>query len=134
MKRRNLLATLGLASLVTLLTGCSSEPSSDKQQVAQSTEQQTYHWKLITSWPKNFPGLGTAPEKFAKLVDEMSNGRLTVKVYGAGELVPALEVFDAVSNGTAQMGHSAAYYWKGKTPSCPVFHFRAFWTQCAGNQ
>ena len=122
MKRRNLLASLGIASLATLLTGCSPSDDPPQNQSASShAEQSNIHWKLITSWPKNFPGLGTAPENFAKLVDEMSNGRLTVKVYGAGELVPALEVFDAVSNGTAQMGHSAAYYWKGKTPAAQFF-------------
>ena len=78
--------------------------------------QKTFKWKLITTWPKNFPGLGTAPERFAKLVDTMTNGRLKIKVYGAGELVPAMEVFDAISNGTAEIGHGAGYYWKGKIP------------------
>ncbi|ARN74132.1 TRAP transporter substrate-binding protein [Oceanicoccus sagamiensis] len=83
--------------------------------------QQTFQWKMVTTWPKNFPGLGTAPENFAKVINEMSNGRLTVKVYGGGEIVPALEVFSAVSQGTAEMGHGAAYYWKGKIPSSPFF-------------
>ncbi|MGD2117679.1 MAG: TRAP transporter substrate-binding protein DctP [Chromatiales bacterium] len=71
-------------------------------------------WKMVTTWPKNFPGLGTAANKLAQLIGEMSGGRLTVKVYGAKELVPAFEVFDAVSRGTAEMGHGSAYYWKGK--------------------
>lgn len=82
---------------------------------------QQFQWKMVTSWPKNFPGLGTSPEKFATAVNAMSNGRLTIKVYGGGELVPALEVFSAVSQGTAEMGHAAAYYWKGKIPSSPFF-------------
>jgi TRAP-type mannitol/chloroaromatic compound transport system substrate-binding protein len=47
----------------------------------------------------------------------MSNGRLKIKVFGAGQLVPAFEVFDAVSQGTAQIGHGASYYWKGKVPA-----------------
>lgn len=51
----------------------------------------------------------------------MSGGRLTIKVYGSGELVPGFEVFDAVSQGTVQMGHSGAYYWKGKMPASPIF-------------
>ncbi|WP_101758115.1 TRAP transporter substrate-binding protein [Oceanicoccus sp. KOV_DT_Chl] len=85
------------------------------------SSQKTYHWKMVTTWPKNFPGLGTAPETFAKLINTMSNGRLTVKVYGGGEIVPAMEVFGAVSQGTAEMGHGAAYYWKGKIPSSPFF-------------
>ena len=88
---------------------------------ADAQPQQTYKWKMVTSWPKNFPGLGTTPERFSKMVDDMSAGRLKVKVYGAGELVPALQVFDAVSQGTAEMGHSGAYYWKGKTPATQFF-------------
>lgn len=96
----------------------------DKQQAASSGEAvatQTFKWKMVTSWPKNFPGLGLAPEKFAQYVNEMSNGRLQVQVFGAGELVPGFEVFDAVSQGTVQMGHSGPYYWKGKIPASPIF-------------
>lgn len=80
-----------------------------------------YEWSLVTTWPKNFPGLGAAPENFAKLLDKMSNGRLKVKVYGANQLVPAMGVFGAVSSGSAQMGHSAAYYWRGKIPAAVFF-------------
>ena len=96
----------------------------DKQQTASNDEAvatQTFKWKMVTSWPKNFPGLGLAPEKFAQYVNEMSNGRLQVQVFGAGELVPGFEVFDAVSQGTVQMGHSGPYYWKGKIPASPIF-------------
>ena len=78
-------------------------------------------WKLVTAWPKNFPALGTGANKLAELIGEMSGGRLKVKVFGAGELVPALEVFDAVAKGTAQMGHGAAYYWKGKAEASQFF-------------
>tara|TARA_R110002072_G_scaffold99563_12_gene218950 strand:+ start:3812 stop:4981 length:1170 start_codon:yes stop_codon:yes gene_type:complete len=80
-----------------------------------------YQWKMITTWPKNFPGLGFAAENFSRAVEEMSNGRLTVHVYGAGEIVPALEVFDAVSQGVVDAGHGAAYYWKGKVPASVFF-------------
>ena len=79
------------------------------------------HWKMVTTWPKNFPGLGTGANKLAQLINDMSGGRLQVKVYGAGELVPAFEVFDAVSRGTAQMGHGAAMYWQGKIASASFF-------------
>ena len=82
---------------------------------------QSFEWKLVTTWPKNLPALGTAPERLAKNVEAMSAGRLKIDVYAAGELVPAFEVFDAVSQGTAQMGHGAAYYWRGKMPMAPVF-------------
>lgn len=80
-----------------------------------------YKWKMVTTWPKNFPGLGTGANKLAELITEMSGGRLSVKVYGAKELVPAFEVFDAVSSGTAEMGHGAAYYWKGKNEAFQFF-------------
>ncbi len=80
-----------------------------------------FRWKMVTTWPKNFPGLGRAPEVFAERVSAMSNGRLQIKVYGAGELVPALGVFDAVSSGSVEMGHGAAYYWKGKIPAAQFF-------------
>lgn len=78
-------------------------------------------WKMVTSWPKNFPGLGVGAEYLANTIMSMSGGRIKIKVYGANELVPALEVFDAVSQGTAQMGHSGAYYWKGKHPATQFF-------------
>jgi len=111
---------LGLIGLVaTTLIACGPEKKTNS--TAEVADQQTYKWKMVTSWPKNFPGLGTAPERFSKMVDEMSAGRLKVKVYGAGELVPALQVFDAVSQGTAEMGHSGAYYWKGKTVAAQFF-------------
>jgi len=80
-----------------------------------------FEWKLVTTWPKGLPGLGTAPENFARRVNAMSDGRLTVRVYGAGEVVPPFEVFDAVSQGVAEMGHGAAYYWKGKIPASVFF-------------
>ncbi|KJZ08793.1 MULTISPECIES: TRAP transporter substrate-binding protein [Halomonas] len=88
---------------------------------AQAQAQDTFEWKLVTSWPKNFPGVGQGPERLAKLVEEMSDGRLTIEVFGAGQLVPGFEVFDAVAEGTAQMGHSASYYWKGKAPAAQFF-------------
>jgi TRAP-type mannitol/chloroaromatic compound transport system substrate-binding protein len=86
-----------------------------------SATAETFRWKLITTWPKNLPSLGTAPERLAERIEEMSGGRLKIKVYGAGELVGAFEVFDAVSQGTAQMGHGAAYYWRGKMPVAAMF-------------
>ncbi|USD36838.1 MULTISPECIES: TRAP transporter substrate-binding protein [Ferrimonas] len=108
-----------VTALLTLaLLGCSKPQD---QEVAATQPQQLHQWKLVTSWPKNFPGLGMAPERFAERVNQMSNGRLTITVYGAGDLLPAFEVFDAVSQGTAEMGHSAAYYWKGKVPAAQFF-------------
>jgi TRAP-type mannitol/chloroaromatic compound transport system substrate-binding protein len=93
--------------------------SVDSAQQAQGTSQ--YHWKMVTTWPRNFPGLGTSPQRLAKWVEQMSAGRLIIEVYGAGEMVPAMQVFDAVSQGTAEMGHGAAYYWGGKLAVAPFF-------------
>ncbi len=100
-----------------------SDQSTASAMISNSSESTavTYQWRMVTSWPKNFPGLGSAPEYFAEQVNRMSNGRFVVTVHGAGELVPALGVFDAVSNGSVEMGHSGAYYWKGKIPASQFF-------------
>lgn len=111
------IATIALLSLS--LLACGGGNSDAPKTSVQPTEK--IKWKLVTSWPKNFPGLGRGPETFAKYVNEMSGGRLEVTVYGAGELVPGFEVFNAVSSGSAQMGHAGAYYWKGKIPAAPIF-------------
>ena len=117
-------ASLSLAIVILAACGGDNNTVSNRSlddNTANRAEQTTYQWKLVTTWPKNFPGLGVAPENFAKLVHRMSNGRLDIKVYAAGEIVPAMEVFSAVSSGTVQMGHGAAYYWKGKIPAAPLF-------------
>jgi TRAP-type mannitol/chloroaromatic compound transport system substrate-binding protein len=75
---------------------------------------------MVTTWPRDFPGLGTGANRLAEMIGRLSNGRLSVKVYGGNELVPPFEVFDAVSRGTAEMGHGAAYYWKGKIPAAQI--------------
>ena len=93
----------------------------DSVRTDEAGSQEVFQWKMVTTWPKNFPGLGNGAENFARYVEEMSAGRLTVRVYGAGELVPAFEVFDAVSQGVADAGHGAAYYWKGKIPASVFF-------------
>jgi TRAP-type mannitol/chloroaromatic compound transport system substrate-binding protein len=80
-----------------------------------------HKWKMVTTWPPNFPVLGEGCNYFADWVREMSNGRLDIKVYGAGELIPAMEAFDAVSSGTAEIGNGAAYYWAGKSQATQFF-------------
>lgn len=110
-----------LIVMALLLAACGGNSGDGADAKSSAAKQKSYQWKMVTTWPKNFPGLGSAPENFAKLVARMSNGRLKIKVYGAGEVVPAMEVFSAVSSGTAEMGHSAAYYWKGKAPASVLF-------------
>lgn len=83
--------------------------------------EEPVRWRMVTSWPRGAPGPGTSADRIARQITALSAGRLAVEVYGAGELVPAFEVFDAVSLGTAEMGHSAAFFWAGKMPAAPFF-------------
>lgn len=120
-KEKTMKAPILSAMLLLVLVGCGGDRDAAPPDREQQATQKTYQWKMVTTWPKNFPGLGMAAENFAELVARMSGGRLKVKVYGAGQLVPAMEVFDAVSQGTVEMGHGASYYWKGKSPTTALF-------------
>ena len=111
MHRRQFLKTAGLGA-----AGVAAAPF-----VSTASANETYTWDMVTSWPKNFPALGTGANDFARRVEQLSNGRMRIRVHGAGELVPALEVFDAVAAGTAEMGHSASYYWRGKVAASQFF-------------
>ncbi len=77
--------------------------------------------KLATSWPANFPIMGTGVERFAKRVKELSGGSIKIKVYPKNVLVPALSVFDACSAGNIDAFHSGPYYWKGKNEAFSLF-------------
>ncbi len=81
----------------------------------------TIRWKMTTTWPPNFPVVGEGCQMMAEWVRKMSGGRMEIVVYGGGELIPALEGFDAVSNGAVEMNHGAAYYWAGKLPAAQFF-------------
>ncbi|OGG97493.1 MAG: ABC transporter substrate-binding protein [Candidatus Lambdaproteobacteria bacterium RIFOXYD12_FULL_49_8] len=126
MKRRDLVKAAGAGALLTaagILAGCEKKDAAPKaiEGAPAISLGKNFEWKMVTAWPKNFPGLGTGANYLAQLIGELSGGRLKVKVYGGGELVPPLEVFDAVSKGTAQMGHAGAYYWKGKAEAAQFF-------------
>jgi len=105
--------------------------------------QATLEWKLVTSWPKNLPGPGVTAQRIADRIQLMSGGRLRVRLFAAGELVPALGVFDAVSAGTAQMAHTASFFWQGKVPASVYFtavpfgllpHEHIAWIEQGGGQ
>jgi TRAP-type mannitol/chloroaromatic compound transport system substrate-binding protein len=83
--------------------------------------QPQYAWKMVTTWPKDFPGVGTGASRLARAIEIMSEKRITITVYGAGELVPAFGTFDAVASGTAEMGHASALYWQAKHAATPFF-------------
>lgn len=108
MNRRTAIATL---------TASAAAPALTSPAVAQGVIE----WRMVTSWPKNLPGPGISARMLADLIGRMSGGRLTVRLYAAGELVPALEVFDAVAGGTAQIAHTAPLFWAGKFPAAPFF-------------
>ncbi len=118
MQRRDFLISLGAGAFAaTGIAACARQESTSQS----NCSEETFRWKLATTWPPNFPGLGTGANDLADMIAAASGGRLTIQIYGGGELVPAFETFDAVSRGTVEMGHSASYYWKGKTQACQFF-------------
>lgn len=123
LKRKDFLKKTGLGAIVlpAIVSGCSNKNKSASVGTSTIDSSKKYHWKMVTTWPPNFPILGEGAEMFAEWVKEMSNGRLNIKVYGGGELIPALEAFDAVSSGTVEMSSGAAYYWAGKVPAAQLF-------------
>ncbi len=108
MERRNFLRGAAVAAAGTALA-------------APAIAQEKQTWRMVTTWPKNFPGLGVGAQRLADRITAMSDGRLTIEVYSAGELVPALGTFDAVIEGSAEMSHGAAYYWQNKSTATPFF-------------
>lgn len=115
MRRRDFLTTCAAGAVA---TGCGRDHSDAPTARA---DERVFDWKMVTSWPLNFPGFGTAARFLADSIERNSGGRLRVSVFAAGELVPPFEVFDAVSRGTAELGHSSPIYWKGKIPAAQFF-------------
>ncbi|WDP85965.1 MAG: TRAP transporter substrate-binding protein [Desulfobacter sp.] len=106
-------ASVGVAGVAGVLGGQTKTKSSLPPKAASLNvcKPKSIQWEMVTTWPAHFPILGQGADRFARWVDEMSCGRLKIKVYGSGELVAPMEVFDTVSQGNAQMGHGAAYFW-----------------------
>jgi TRAP-type mannitol/chloroaromatic compound transport system substrate-binding protein len=118
--RKNFIKRAGIISVagMTGLAACRNEPA---EVASGELDTKQYRWNMVTTWPPNFPIVGSGCNMFAKWVQEMSAGQLEIKVYGGGELIPALEAFDAVSSGTAEMGSGASYYWAGKSAATQFF-------------
>jgi TRAP-type mannitol/chloroaromatic compound transport system substrate-binding protein len=125
MDRRKFVSMAGLAGAAGMLAACGEQGTATSRRPrtleGHSAASDPIEWKMVTAWPRDFPGLGTGAARLADYIGRLSGGRLTVRVYGGNELVPPLEVFDAVSRGTAEMGHSTSYYWKGKVPAAQFF-------------
>ncbi len=114
--KKSVVAGLGASSIA---SSCNS--ASDSNASPNIISNKKYKWRMVTAWPPNFPIFGELAIQVANWIETMSNGRLTIKVFGAGELVPGFEAFEAVSSGTAEMCSSTAYYWAGKIPATQFF-------------
>ncbi len=112
MKRRDFLKKAGLGAAAVAATTVNAPAV---------LAQKKYSWKMVTTWPPKLPVLQEGCERLAKRVGEMSDGRLQIKVFAGGELVPPLESFQAVSDGTVEVGSGASYYWAGKEPATQWF-------------
>ena len=113
MKRRQFLRKTGVAGVagVAAASGLAAPALAEKR-----TEM-----VMVTTWPRDFPGLGTGAQRLAKRLDAMSGGRIKVQYFAAGERVGAFDAFDEVASGNAQAYHAADYYWKGKHPGWGYF-------------
>ena len=120
--RRDFLKKGSLAAITaSTVLGVACSAKEEKKEIPNINFNKQYKWKLTTTWPPNFPILGEGCKMVAEWIRVMSGGRMEITVYGGGELIPALEAFDAVSNGAIEMGSGAAYYWAGKIPAAQFF-------------
>lgn len=110
--------TIALPLALRLLIGEAHAEQDDTYQVSSGKR---YDWKMVTTWPPGFPILGDGCQLLATLVRKMSAGRLNIEVFGGGELVPALQAFNTVASGGAEMGSGSPYYWAGTVPGAEFF-------------
>jgi TRAP-type mannitol/chloroaromatic compound transport system substrate-binding protein len=123
-KRRDILIGVTAIGASNLLIACKENVKGGtptNPQKSASISKNIIQLRMATTWPKNFPGVGTTAENVAKAITKASDGRLDIKVYGSGEIVPAYEVFDAVRQGTVEMGHGWPGYWISKNPGLAYF-------------
>ncbi len=121
MKRKDFLKNglIAGAAGATIISSCNQ--NSEAINAPNIITNKTVKWKMVTTWPPNFPVVGEGCKLFAEWVEKMSAGRIIIEVYGGGELVPPLEIFEAVSSGAAEIGHGSSYYWAGIQPAFQFF-------------
>ena len=119
-RRKVLINSLALISSSFIIGACEGGTPNNP---AKSTAfiKKKIRWKMATAFPKNFPGSDLNAQKIKKKIEVASNGNFEIEHYGAGELVPAFEIFDAIRNGTIDCGVSAPYYWISKHKAIPFF-------------
>ena len=100
-----------ISTLALFISGCGGD---DKQTESAKKDNTVYTLKLAETWPSNFPIFGDATKNFAKLANEMSDGRLVIEIDSKNKHKSALGIFDFVKSGQYDLGHSGSYYWKGK--------------------
>ncbi|WP_376959920.1 TRAP transporter substrate-binding protein [Azospirillum sp. A26] len=110
MERRAFLTKAGVGAVSTVAASTLAAPA-----IAQS--QPAIQWRLASSFPKSTDILVGTSELIAKRVSEATDGKFQIRVHAAGEIVPGLQVLDAVQNGTVQCGHTCGYYYVGKDPT-----------------
>ncbi len=118
--KKGTLASLAAGTGLTALNSCGTSKIQEKANI-NITSDKKYQWIMVTTWPPKFPVLGVGLEMMAEWIKTASAGRMEIKVMGAGELIPPLECFDAVSQGAAQIASSVSYYWAGKIPAAQFF-------------
>src|SRR6202022_4582994 len=110
MQRRKFLRTASVGGATIAAAGTLAAPA-----IAQSMPE--VKWRLASSFPKSLDTIYGAGEDFAKRVAAITDNKFQIRVFAAGEIVPGLQVVDAVQNGTVEMGHTASYYYFGKDPT-----------------
>lgn len=118
MKRRQILSTLTLgATSAAIASSCTSTTTTASSGGATSAALPSVRWRMATSWPKSLETIFGGAETVCQRISEMTEGRFTIDPFAAGEIVPGLQVLDAVQEGTVECGHTAAYYYVGKNPA-----------------
>ncbi|MBK6744147.1 MAG: TRAP transporter substrate-binding protein DctP [Hydrogenophilales bacterium] len=113
MQRRDFLKGAG-AGVAATTTALALSACGKKQGAAQSGDLPTLRWRLASSYPKNLDTIYGAAELLSQRVAKITGGKFQIKVHAGGEIVPGLQVMDAVQQGTVECGHSASYYYVGK--------------------
>lgn len=121
MERRDFLKATVALSAATAVAACDSPDRTEGDRRAPAIITGKHDLKMVTTWPKNFPGTGMSAERLAQRITDATGGELTVRVFAAGELVGAFEAFDAASSGAADFAHHADYYLQGKSRAFPFF-------------
>jgi TRAP-type mannitol/chloroaromatic compound transport system substrate-binding protein len=114
LRRRRLLGAAALATTAGALASCRIRRADD---VKAGSASPLVRWRMATSWPHSLDTIFGGAETISRRVKEMSDGRFLIQPFAAGELVPGLEVLEAVQNGSVECGHTASYYYLGKNPA-----------------